>query len=196
MHTFPETIELRDGAQVVLRPMVTEDAQALHAYFSGLSEGTRRYLRDDVTDPDVVQRWAKDLDYDRVLPLLAWHKESVIGDATLHFHAQKWQRHLCEIRATVAEDYRGQRLGTAMVHGLLRIAVDRGIEKCFVRVMASEKGALSIFHRLGFDIECVMKDFAVDAEDVRQNVIVLCRNIEDLWEHLQEMMYDMDIPKL
>lgn len=195
MQTFPERITLANGIEVELRPMEPTDAAALHEFFTGLSDVTRRHLRDDVTDPEVTQQWARELDYDRTLPVLAFEDEKVIGAGTLHFRTRNWQRHIGEVRLTVAEDYRDQGLGTTLLRGLLRIAVARGLEKCIAQVMENDMPALVVFQRLGFQIEGVLKDFAIDADGKHQNVIVLCNDTEALWRQIEDMLYEMDLPQ-
>ena len=192
---IPEKVTLPSGIEVVLRPMEATDAAALHEFFTGLSDDTRRHLRDDVTDAKVVQQWAEELDHDRVMPILAIHDGRVVGDGTLHTRARKWQRHMCEVRLTVAEDYRGQGLGTALLRGLLRIAVGRGLQKCVAQVMEQDTAALVVFRRLGFQIEGVLKDFAIDADGQCQNVIVLCNNPDELWRQFEDMVFEMDQPQ-
>jgi L-amino acid N-acyltransferase YncA len=192
---FPEKVTLANGIEMELRPMEATDAPALHEFFTGLSDDTRRHLRDDVTDAKVVQQWAEELDYDRVLPILAFHEGSVVGAGTLHTRPRNWQRHMCEVRLTVAEDYRGQGLGTALLRGLLRIAVGRGLQKCVAQVMEKDTAALVVFRRLGFQIEGVLKDFAIDADGEYQNVIVLCNNPGDLWRQFEDMVFEMDQPQ-
>ena len=48
MHLFPEKVALSNGLEVELRPLVATDADVLHEFFMGLSDETRRHLRDDV----------------------------------------------------------------------------------------------------------------------------------------------------
>ncbi len=50
---------------------------------SGLPEADRLFLKDNVTDPAVVERWATELNYEKVFPILAW-RGTRCGDATLH----------------------------------------------------------------------------------------------------------------
>ena len=93
---YPKEITLKDGSKLVLRPMVAEDEAALLAFFQGLSEGERLYLRDDVTDPEVVRGWAENVDYNRVLPVLPCARitNPFLGRRRLFVNAPKqtWQK--------------------------------------------------------------------------------------------------------
>ncbi len=48
------TIVLKDGRTVHIRPLLATDTDASLAFFGGLPPEERRYLRRDVTDPEVV----------------------------------------------------------------------------------------------------------------------------------------------
>ena len=61
---YPSEIKLRDGTQVAVRPMTPDDCRGLHAFFCGISEDERFFLKEDVGSPTVIQSWADHLDYD------------------------------------------------------------------------------------------------------------------------------------
>ena len=84
---FPKQVTLRDQTVVTLRPMVREDQEGLLAFFRRLAPEDRQFLKDDVTRPEIIQAWTRDLNYDRVLPILAEWEGRIVGDATLHRQA-------------------------------------------------------------------------------------------------------------
>jgi hypothetical protein len=67
---YPAAYLTEDNHQITIRPMVPGDEEALLDFFRTIPEEDRYYLKEDVIDPGVIQRWAKRLDYSRVLPLL------------------------------------------------------------------------------------------------------------------------------
>ena len=81
---YPKEVTLRDGSKVVMRPVVKEDEVALYEFFKGMSKEDRLYLRDDVADREVIRGWMENLDYDKVLPIVAIDGDKIIADATLH----------------------------------------------------------------------------------------------------------------
>ncbi|NIQ99909.1 MAG: hypothetical protein GTN78_06860, partial [Gemmatimonadales bacterium] len=91
---YPKKVRLRDGTEVQLRPMVAEDREGLLAFFQDLPEDDRMFLKEDVTKPETIDRWVRNLDYDRVLPILAMKDEKVVGDGTLHMDRYGWSRHV------------------------------------------------------------------------------------------------------
>jgi hypothetical protein len=68
---YPTVYHIPAGKEVTIRPMLSTDQKALLDFFRRLAPEDRLYLKDDVTSPAVMARWARTLDYRRVLPLLA-----------------------------------------------------------------------------------------------------------------------------
>ena len=65
-------------------PFPLTDEKALLNLHRRIPPDDSRHLRDDVTSSDLVTRRATDMDYDRVLPLLAFVGDTIVADATLH----------------------------------------------------------------------------------------------------------------
>ena len=82
VETFRKLITLEDGARLLLRPLIADDERGLIALYSSAEPDDLRSLRDDVTNPEVIRGWIEDLDYRRVLPLVAVANERVVGNAT------------------------------------------------------------------------------------------------------------------
>ncbi len=79
----------------------THDQYALYSFFISLPEENRRWLGNDVTDRKLLEKWARNLDYDRVLPILAEYDGRVVANATLHFQTFGRGRHIAEVRVTI-----------------------------------------------------------------------------------------------
>lgn len=109
---YPKDIRLRDGVRVTLKPMTLEDADALQQFFLQIPAEERHYLKEDVTSPKVIKRWADELDYDRALPLLAWVDGRVVADGSLHRTRTMARRHVGELRIVVDPAFRLRGLGT------------------------------------------------------------------------------------
>ena len=97
MEHFSKTIKLRDDTSICIRPLEKEDGPALLSFFTALPEDDRLFLKEDVTKKDVINRWMEELNYDKVLPIVAVKDSAIIGDATLHLNKFGWQKHMAEI---------------------------------------------------------------------------------------------------
>src|SRR5271157_5196009 len=84
LEEYPKIITLPDGLSLTLRPMNRDDQYALYRFFISLGTEDRRSLRDDVTDRKLIEKWARNLNYDRVLPILAEYESRIVANATFH----------------------------------------------------------------------------------------------------------------
>ena len=87
---------LKNGKRVMFRFLNEQDREALIQMFQDAPEEDIRFLKQEVKDPKLVNAWVDNLDYRKVLPLVAVDLESnrIIADATLHRgkHAAKQHR--------------------------------------------------------------------------------------------------------
>ncbi|MBI2867069.1 MAG: GNAT family N-acetyltransferase, partial [Chloroflexi bacterium] len=151
LSAYPKEVALRDGTKVTLKPMTKDEADGLLAFFSKVPAEERHYLKEDVTSPKIIHRWAEELDYDRALPLLAWVKGKVIADGVLMRSRAGARRHVGEIRIVVDPAYRAKGLGTILMHELAAIANDNGLERLhFQAVMEREDAAIKASEFVGF----------------------------------------------
>lgn len=171
---YPKEVTLRDGSNATIRPMVPEDADALLRFFGSVSVEDRYFLKEDVTDPMVIRRWAEELDYARALPLLAWVGGEIVADATLHRTRTLARHHLGEIRVVVAEEQRGHGLGSALIQGIIAVANHRGLELLMVELVATEEqAAIRAVESLGFTQLVALPNHAKDLHGNPRDVVLM-----------------------
>jgi RimJ/RimL family protein N-acetyltransferase len=183
---YPKKVNLRDGSKVIMRPVLREDEEALYQFFKGLSKEDRLYLRDDVTSREVIHGWMENIDYERVLPILAFDDETGVADATLHRNPHGWRHHVGEIRMSVAGSHRGRGLARVIAAEIFQLAVGYGLDKLVAEMLTVQKNAQRVFARLGFQEEAVLKDHGVDADGNKHDLIVMSNNVAALWENWTE----------
>jgi L-amino acid N-acyltransferase YncA len=151
---YPAIYHTPAGTPLTIRPMLPTDKEALLDFFRRIAPEDRLYLKDDVTSPAVITRWAETLDYRRVLPLLAMVDDCIIGDGTLHHRRAAAHQHIGEVRIVIDPAYRNQGIGRLLLHKLVDIAKDedRALEKLLFEVVAdTEQAAQHAARALGFE---------------------------------------------
>jgi ribosomal protein S18 acetylase RimI-like enzyme len=186
---YPKEMKVRDGSTVVLRPFERRDKDALFLFFQKLPEADRLFLKDNVTDPAVVERWATELNYEKVFPLLAWQGNEVVADATLHKSLGGWMKHVGTIRIVVAGDHQRQGLGSILANELFLHALKCGLEKIVAEMMETQSGAKKVFEKLGFKQEAVFRGHVRDQIGVRHDLLILTKDLEDFWANIQTHEY-------
>jgi RimJ/RimL family protein N-acetyltransferase len=169
---FREMITLKDGAYILLRPMVAKDLHRLTDFYSAVSDDDLRYFRDYVREPGVVQGWCDNLDYNRVLPILALVKERVVGCASLHFFDGP-KRHVCEIRLFLAKDFRKRGLGMRMSRTLLDLARKQGMRILTAEVVSDKTDVVKAFETLGFRPKTTLDDYFMFPDGESRDVVLM-----------------------
>ncbi len=174
--TYRQLLTLRDGARVLLRLLKPDDRQSLIDLYAPISPEDQRYLRDDVSDPETVARWVDDLDYARVLPLVALVGERIVGNATLHLHRGP-ARHRGEVRIFLAKDFRRRGLGTRMLQTLIELARRRSLYMLEAQIVSDQSHVIRAFKNLGFELKCTFDDYFMlpdgDLRDVAHLILRL-----------------------
>ncbi|HSR21053.1 MAG TPA: GNAT family N-acetyltransferase [Anaerolineales bacterium] len=167
-----EMITLKDGAYVLLRPMVAKDFQRLMEFYAAVGQEDLRYFRDYVKEPGVVQAWCDNLDYSRVLPILALLKERVVGSASLHFN-ERSKRHVAEIRLFLAKDFRKRGLGMKMSRTLIELARKQGMSILVAEVVSEKTEVVKAFESLGFRQKATLDDYFMLPDGETRDVVLL-----------------------
>ncbi|MCI0476009.1 MAG: GNAT family N-acetyltransferase [Anaerolineales bacterium] len=169
---YRQIVTLADGTRVLFRPLVKEDKAALVALFEPIGPDDHKLMRNDVRNRELVGAWADNIDYKRVLPLVAVVNDRIVGDATLHFRAGPG-RHLADVRIFMSKEFRRRGLGTVMLRALLDIARKCGIQQLVAEVVADQVKVISAFKVLGFEQRATYPDYFMMPDGETHDVVVL-----------------------
>ena len=170
---YPKTVTLKDGASLTLRPMTRDDQYAIYSFFISLPEENRRWLGNDVTDRKLLEKWARNLNYDRVLPILAEYDGRVVANATLHFHTFGWGRHIAEVRVTITPEFQGRGLGALLLQELSQLAAGHKVKKLLARIVTTQRPVIKAFEKAGFGLVTELKNYVKDVHQKRYADIAL-----------------------
>jgi RimJ/RimL family protein N-acetyltransferase len=173
LERYPREIRLRDGAVLTLRPMVREDADRLWDFFQRIPLEDKMYFREDVGRKEIVERWAENLDYGSILPILAHVGESVVGDATLHRDRTGWKQRIGTVRIQIAPEFRNRGLGTAMIREMRHLGEKSALRYLMAEALEEQQAAIRAFEKMGFDRVGVYEHFVNDQKGRLHNLVVL-----------------------
>ena len=185
---------LKNGTAVVLRAPTMEDVEPLRRFFLSLPAEDQKYLRDDVTQREVVERRIRQSEMGEVRRIMALIGDDVVAVGALEFSGERWQRHLGEIRVVVGKDYRCQRLGAMLIAELFQDAQRQEVEKVVVRMAAEQTAARKICDRLGFRVDAVLPDHIKDAEGKLHAQVIMSCTLDELWRELKDFHQADDWP--
>lgn len=155
---WSESVSLRDGSQVSLRPIAPTDAPRLRALFHRLSPESvyLRFLeaRDDLT-LEQAQEFAT-VDYQRTMAIVATvidsGEEEIVGVARYGQDEQETDAG-AETAVVVEDAYQGRGLGTLLLQRLVLYARRHGVEALRATVHSSNAQILRFVRRSGLPIQ-------------------------------------------
>ena len=163
-HRYPQETILRDGRKVLLRPFADKDADALFAFFQGLPVSYRRFAWDPIDNRATIDRWAREIDYAKALPILAFDGNKIVADATLHRRKGGPLRLVGRIKWMIDPAWRGVGLGTLLINHFIDIARDNGLRHLNAMLISDlEADAVTTLKNLGFK-EFVMPGYGTDPD--------------------------------
>jgi GNAT superfamily N-acetyltransferase len=169
--------KLKDGTVVMLRPMVKDDRKALGEFFNRLTPSVLQYVRNDVKNPKVLDKWFDQLNYDRVFPLLAFKDKTIVANASLHRVAYGWRKHLATVRIVVDPKFHGKGLGTLMINELVDLAQEFGIEKLMVEFPLRAHKVLAMFKKAGFSPRAVIEGLMKDRHGENLDIVIMVMDV-------------------
>jgi GNAT superfamily N-acetyltransferase len=149
---YPQEAVLRDGRRVLVRPFTASDIDALYEFFLQLPSEVRRFAWDRIDNRTLVESWGRELEYSKVLPLLALDRGKIVADATLHRREGSPLRLVGRIKWLIDPAYRGAGLGTLLVNNFIATARANGLRHLTCMLIADfEADAVRTLTELGFE---------------------------------------------
>lgn len=170
---FSETVTLRDGTEVELRPIRLDDAERLQGLFSRLSAESiyLRFLERRKELPlDQAIRFAT-VNYDTTMAIVAVHQEGsdepkIIGVA--RYGVEPGQKERVAEAAVVVEDaFQNRGLGTLLLQRLLGYAREQGMQALQATVHQNNAKILHFIQKGGLPTE---RRFSSGAWEVKVTV--------------------------
>jgi acetyltransferase len=143
---------LRDGTEVLLRPIRPEDEPLQHDLFYTLSEKTVKERFFSVIKDMTHKMLARfcNIDYDRETAIVAevgeGDKKRIVGISRLIIEPGS----KAEFAVLVHDDYQGKGLGKKLIEVLLGAAREKGLEEVYGVVLSENDRMLKLVKALGF----------------------------------------------
>jgi len=178
-HRFPREAVLRDGRRLIVRLFTEQDTHPLCEFFQHLDPDARRFAWDNIDNPALVEGWGRNLDYAKVLPLLALDGQRIVADATLHRRERGPLRLVGRIKWLMDPAYRGQGLGTTLVNTFISIAREQGLRHLTCMLIAdTEADAVATLRELGFS-EALFPGYGTDPDGNQHDMVKMVLNLQD-----------------
>ena len=149
---WPRAMRLRDGSEVLVRPLESADASELGAAIDRLSPKSRyrRFLSPIPKLPAAHLRALTDVDHHTREALVAFDPSSRRGLGVARWGLLIDDPHAAEVAVAVADDKQRLGLAAALLHLLLERAASEGLREVRAATQGENRAALHMLERFGF----------------------------------------------
>lgn len=144
--------KIRDGRDVLLRPLRSEDEPLVREMLSSLSEETLRvrfFVVMEITHRMLMHFC--NIDYDREIAIVAELKEEgsrrIIGGCRLIVEPDSWKG---QFAILIHDEFQKQGLGEKLLDAVIGIARDKGLREIYGIVLTENDKMLKLARRMGF----------------------------------------------
>jgi L-amino acid N-acyltransferase YncA len=178
--SYPREIQVGENRAVTLRLMAKSDRDRMVDFARALPPDDLLFLRRNITDPQVVDDWLRDIERGRTVTVLGERGDELLAYASLLSRETFWGRHMGEIRVLVRPDYRGLGLGFQLASDVFAIAKEAGIEQMIARMTAEQKRTRARLERLGFKKDAIFRGFVRDQEGKPRDLLIMSAGVGHL----------------
>lgn len=175
---YPMTVTLK-GQDYTIRPMNDTDGDAALEFARGLPAHDILYMRRDITQPEGVEKWLRDIRNGRIHSLVAEDREGIAGYSTINLTDLEWTSHVADLRVGVSTRGRGKGLGRMLAREGFNLALALGVEKLFARMTPDQEGARVLFKELGFLPEALLKDHIKDRNGNYHDLLIKACSVQN-----------------
>jgi len=153
---YEQTVRLKDGSQVFVRPVNPDDEPAMKDFFYALSQQSvyLRFHGPVKAMPHERLQVFCTVDYETEMALVALigppGSQEIVASARYVADAGMQS---AELAFVVRDDWQNRGLGTYLFRRLLEIARSKGLRRFTAEVLQENTRMLTIFHRSGLDIQ-------------------------------------------
>jgi ribosomal protein S18 acetylase RimI-like enzyme len=174
---------------MTIRPVAADDGAGLDAFFRRIPEGERAFIKEDLLDAAVLESILRGGNGQRQV---AVDGDEVIGYVAV-LPGLGWTSHVGELRLVVDAAHRGKGLGRQLARAALVGALDMGLAKVFVEVVADQSNTVAMFQGLGFEPEALLRDHARDRTGELRDLIMLAHRVDENWATMTTLGVDEEV---
>lgn len=164
MTFIPQTVLLKNGQEITLRPARVSDAlpliQTIKAYLAD-SEYIPQSPEEFTMTLEQEENWIQSfLEKDNSLLIVAEFEGRIIGNIDISGHHRSMMQHTAVIGMGILSDWRNSGLGTQLMQHGIRWAKENSIlELLWLQVYTENQMAIALYKKMGFLENGIIKNF-------------------------------------
>jgi L-amino acid N-acyltransferase YncA len=153
------------------------DLEGLLAFFERIPAAERTFFKEPVLDRSTVEDWLAGGPGRRGLAC----EDGAVAGYVAVVPLAGWSDHVGEVRLVVDPAQRGKGVGRTLARWALLQALELGLKKLYVEVVADQDGAVAMFSSLGFQAEGLLRDHVRDRDGQLRDLVLLAHPVDDQW---------------
>lgn len=170
-----------------IRSLEAGDRTALTDFFARIPAQDTIFFKEDIADPDVIERWVKDT---RGRRLIAVDDAGTLVGMVGVVPGLGSADHVGEVRLVIDPAARGAGLGRALAQRILLEALELELKIIYVEVIARQEALVVMFQSLGFQAEALLTDFVRDRHGDFHDLMLLTHRVDDEWSGMATVGLD------
>lgn len=166
-----------DGTSIHFRMMTPDDFKTVLRFANSLPESDLIYLRLDITDPGVVERWVENVRTGATTTIIAEENGRMAGYGSLHTDGPYWTRHHGEVRLMIAPAFRAKGIGHLLFRVLSEVARDKGLDRVVAQIPANQPRVREMLESLGFAPAALMTDWLKDRNGRTHDLVIMSKEL-------------------
>jgi len=145
----------------VVRRLREDDLDALLAFGAALAKDDWLYLDVELQTAATITRLVNAVEARNWRQVVAVDGSTIVGYACVR-QLPGWKNHVGDIALVVREDHRRHGVGSALASAVIEAARELPLTKLILEIVEEQLAGRQIFKRLGFRLEGLLEDHAVD----------------------------------
>ena len=184
---YPAAIAL-EGVTLTLRFLEPGDREAILEFARGLPAHDLLFLRRDITRPEAVDQWLRDVEEGYYSTIVACHGDRIVGYASVASDRLGWARHVAELRVLISREMRGKHLGRVLTEQAFALAKQRGVKKMMARMTTDQDAASKVFSRMGFQREARLCNHVIDRDGALHDLQIMSLDVDEFQAKIDVML--------
>lgn len=159
-----------------IRPIESGDQDSLARFLERVPEADRTFFKEDVR---ASHKWMRP----GPARTIALENGEVVGWLAV-VPKTGWSSHVGEVRLIVDPAHRGRGVGRMLARRAVLEALELGLERMVVEVIAVQEPTIAMFRSLGFDPEALLTEHVRDRNGDLRDLMVLSHSVQEQWSSM------------
>ena len=181
---FPVRVTLRDGSPCSIRPLQASDESAFREFHTAIPEQEQLFVRNQIADGTLFQRWIGDPEFSTTLPLIAFVDGTMAAMACLQLRDGGWKHHIGKVALLTHPDYHNLGIVNKLIAEIVISAKNSGLLRLESELNGGRDNAIKALAEAGFEQFIRLNDYIQDMKGNFHDYVLMGTALRASFENL------------